>query len=288
VFDFLNSGEEAPQQGIGGVLNPSMDPVTQAFLLNAGITMLKGGWGSPASRVAESLGAGMEGAQGAAAIEEQGRRADIKSGQVQQELDQRQLQHQQDITSREKIAKMYTDQRMATAGAGGGGSATLERQRRKYVADSVARFEASLGAMKLKGEDREQARQDAMINAIDEWDNAFAAGKTSPNPSESPPPVGPPGAQQAPGKTSPNSTPAPAPGPQGAVTPRQSAPYSTPFAPRGQPVAAQKSPATGGAAFSQVITSPNLTPEQRSKFMRLKDTMPGRQQLRAMGINPDG
>jgi hypothetical protein len=280
VFDFLNSNEETPQQGsVGGFLNPGMDPVTQAFMLNAGLHLLQGGWGTTGSQVAGALGSGLEAAGGAAAIQEQTRRADEKTGLAKQELNQRLQMHQEDIGSREKVAKMYTDQRMAT---GGGSSATLERQRRKYVADSVARFEASLPAMKLKGADREQARLEAMMNAIDEWDSQFPAGKTSPNPEAGAPPVGPPGAQSAPGKTSPNSA-APS-----AVTPRQAAPYTTPFAPRGQPTAAQPSPSTGGTAFSQVITDPKLTPEQRTKFMRLKDTAPGRQQLRSMGINPDG
>jgi hypothetical protein len=278
------------------MLNPQADPVTQAFMLNAGLHLLNGGWGSPAQRVAQSMGAGVEAAAGTGAMLEEQRRADERTGLAQQELNQRAELNQEDNASRERVAKMYTDQRRDTAGLGGTGSSTLTRQERqffdRYWTDE--REAIRLGLSKITPEeeaagytksDADHLAQQRALRALQTRQGVFGDGKTSPNSGSAAPPVSTPGGPTMPGKTSPNSTPARAPGPQTAVTPRQV--EQQPWAPRGSPTASRVQPSTGGTAASQLLSSNSINPQQKAKVQRLMQSAPGRAQLKAMGINPD-
>jgi hypothetical protein len=290
VFDFLNAGSQPAQPGVGGFLNPQADPIQQAFMLNAGLHLLQGGWGSPAAQVAQSMGAGVEAAAGTGAMLEEQRRAATREGLAQQELDQRAQLNQEDNQSRERVANIYADQRRETAGLGGAGSATLTRQERqffdRYWADERESIRLGLSQITPEEEaagytkaDADHLAQQRALQALQSRRGVFGEGKTSPNSGSAAPPVSTPGAPTMPGKTSPNS------GPQSAIQPRRLEQQG--FAPRGNPTAARTLPSTGGTAASQLLQSNSINPQQKAKVQRLMQSAPGRAQLKAMGINPD-
>lgn len=285
MFDFLNSGEEAPQQStVGGFLNPDMDPVSQAFLLNAGLRMLAGGWGHPATKVAGALSSGLEAAGGAAQIEDQMRRADVKSGQTQQELDQRLQMHREDIGSREKIAKMYADQRLESSKLRGGSRTGKEDIAYRAYADKY--IERMQYDPNYQGK-MDQLEEDAAAFAermLERQRAATGAGKTSPNSPGAAPPVGPPGAQSAPGNTSPNMRtnrddptipPPPArkrdyvPAPAGALG-GSSSPRALPTPPRAS---------KGKTPMSVILNDPNVSAEKKRTVLRNSQNAAGRKYL---------
>lgn len=98
------------------------DPANRAGLLSFGLQALAGGHGSFGQQLAGALSNGIAGMQGYEALKHQREQEDIATAQRGQHLATEQDKlasteriHAADRASREKIAGMYTDQRLATA-----------------------------------------------------------------------------------------------------------------------------------------------------------------------------
>lgn len=299
MFDFLNPGGAPAEPGLGGMFNPMADPATQAFLTSTGLNLLAGGWGTRGAQVAHAVGAGMESAAGTAALQEEQRRAEEKMDIQRAELEQRGQLAREEIQGRKDVANIYANQRLQTAGMGGGrGGSALDRQERQVYDRERVRIldKLELGLEDLTPEeveagytveDAEAVAENRAMQAVLRRRGRFGGGETSPNSPEGAAPVPQPGGTKAPGKTSPNS------GPQSAVQPRKMQelpriPGATGglmnLANRFRVGPGNTLPAAGGEPLSQFIKRPGV---DVPKMLRMKKTVPGRQLLISKGINPD-
>ena len=98
----LVQGPQKQQQG--GWTQLLQDPVARSAMLSAGLQLMTGGWGSPSAQLAQVMGAGVSGAQGAT-------EAIKKDEQYQDKLDEQAMNR----ASREREAGLNRDSRAEIA-----------------------------------------------------------------------------------------------------------------------------------------------------------------------------
>lgn len=176
------------------------DPANRAGLLSFGLQALAGGHGSFGQQLAGALSNGIAGMQGYEALKHQREQEDIATAQKGQHLQTEQDKlasteriHAADRASREKIAGMYTDQRLTTASMKQDMKPLVQQEYMKAynavhakLTDPIARSLAGLpddpAAAQAAVESMAKRAGDAAANAFEARFGGGGAPETSQNP----------------------------------------------------------------------------------------------------------